>query len=209
MLATARHIYSGKPAAPQPTFNPNYRYLRVATGDEAVFMVLGYIDQRPEGAVEVWYSGSGEVVRLLDGRLVGTTGLSTDWREVRFSGLPAWTADASSPPIAKTYQRQRDMMPGYRFGIRDEIVLTPIAAPQQAAVAGTAAASLRWYEERSVSRPATASLPPARFGVSQAGGTPRVVYSEQCISNDLCMSFEQWTPSSSSPAPVAAASAGT
>lgn len=207
MLATARHIYGGAPEAPQPAFNPNYRYLRVATGNQTVFMVLGYIDKRPEGAVEVWYSGSGEVVRLLDGRLVGTTGLSTDWREVRFSGLPAWTVDANSPLPAKTYQRQRDMMPGYRFGIRDEIVLAPIAAPQQVALAGMAAASLRWYEERSVSRPASASLPPARFGVSQAGGIPRVVYSEQCISNDLCMSFEQWTPSS--PAPVAAASAGT
>jgi len=168
--------------------------------------VLGYIDKRPEGAVEVWYSGNGEVVRLLDGRLVGTTGLSTDWREVRFSSLPAWTGDANGA-APKTYQRERDMMPGYRFGIRDEIVRTPIAAPQQTALAGTAAASLRWYEERSVSHPASASLPPARFGVSQAGGAPRVVYSEQCISNNLCMSFEQWTPSP--PAPVAAASAGT
>ncbi|MDP9930309.1 hypothetical protein J2X90_000033 [Variovorax paradoxus] len=206
MLATARHIYGGGAATPEPVFNSNYRYLRVIVGGQTVYMVLGYIDKRPEGAVEVWYSNAGEVVRLLDGRIVGTTGLTTDWREVRFSRLPAWSeaVNASQP---KTFERERDMMPGYRFGIRDEIVQTPIAAPQQAAVAGTAAASLRWYEERSVSRPSSASLPPARFGVSQAGGTPRVVYSEQCISNDLCMSFEQWT--TSPPAPVAAASAGT
>ena len=206
MLATARHIYGGGAAAPEPTFNPNYRYLRVVVGGQTVYMVLGYIDKRSEGAVEVWYSNAGEVVRLLDGRLVGTTGLTTDWREVRFSRLPAW-ADAANASQPRAYQRERDMMPGYRFGIRDDIVQTPIAVPQQAAVAGTAAASLRWYEERSVSHPSSASLPPARFGVSQAGGTPRVVYSEQCISNDLCMSFEQWTPSP--PAPVAAASAGT
>ena len=205
MLATARHIYGGAAAAPAPAFNPNYRYLRVVAGGQPVYMVLGYIDHRPEGAVEVWYSSAGEVVRLLDGRLVGTTGLATDWREVRFSALPAWpgAADASQP---KAYQRERDMMPGYRFGIRDDIALAPIAAPGHTALAGTAASSLRWYEERSVSRPSVASLPPARFGVSHAGGTPRVVYSEQCISNDLCMSFEQWTPSP--PAPVAAASAG-
>jgi hypothetical protein len=206
MLATARHIYGGGATAPEPVFNPNYRYLRVVVGGQTVYMVLGYIDKRPEGAVEVWYSNAGEVVRLLDGRLVGTTGLTTDWREVRFSRLPAWS-EASNSSQPKTFGRERDMMPGYRFGIRDEIVQTTIAVPQQAAVAGTAAASLRWYEERSVSRPSSASLPPARFGVSQAGGTPRVVYSEQCISNDLCMSFEQWTPSP--PAPVAAASAGT
>jgi hypothetical protein len=202
MLATARHLYGGQSAAPEPTFNPNYRYLRVTTGAQTVFMALGYIDQRPEGAVEVWYSGSGEVLRLLDGRLVGTSGLSTDWRAVRFSNLPAWPGDTG----AKTYVRERDMMPGYRFGIRDEVVLAPTAAPAQSTLAGRPAASLRWYEERSTSRPASASLPPARFGVLTTGGAPRVVYSEQCISNDLCMSFEQWTPPS--PAPVAAASAG-
>ncbi|MCY1363845.1 hypothetical protein D9M69_506240 [compost metagenome] len=94
-------------------------------------------------------------------------------------------------------------MPGYRFGIRDDIARTSIAPPTDSALAGAPASALRWYEERSVSRPATAAIPPARFGVSFASGAPQVVYSEQCISRDLCMSFEQWTP----PAPAAATAA--
>jgi len=205
MLDAARLLYKGQVAA-QPDFNPAYRYLRTQIGDRTIFMVLGYIDQRAEGPVEVWYSGSGEVVRLLNGQLVGTTGLSTDWRNVRFKGFPAWTA-ADAPSGAsgssQSYTRLRDLMPGYRFGIRDEIVRISIPPPQNSALAGVDPASLRWYEERSVSRPSTASLPAARFGVSRTSETPRVVYSEQCLSSDFCMSFEQWTP----PAPAVGRSA--
>ena len=205
MLDAARLVYNGQTAA-QPDFNPAYRYLRTQVGDRTLFMVLGYIDQRPEGPVEVWYSGSGEIVRLLNGQLVGTTGLSTDWRNVRFTGLPAWpTPDATSTSggSGQSYTRLRDLMPGYRFGIRDEIVRTPISPPPNTFLAGANPASLRWYEESSVSRPSTASLPAARFGISNSSGAPRVVYSEQCLTSDFCMSFEQWTP----PAPAAGRSA--
>jgi len=204
MLDSARLLYGGEQIA-QPNFNPSFRYLRTNVNGRVLFMVLGYIDQRSEGPVEVWYSGSGEVVRLLNGQLVGTTGLSLDWRDVRLANPPAWQAHTSSP--TQTYVRERDLMPGYRFGIRDDIARMPITAPTDSALAGVPANSLRWYEERSVSRPATASIPPARFGVSFASGTPQVVYSEQCISRDLCMSFEQWTPPT--PAANTPARAGT
>lgn len=205
MLDSARLLYRGDSAEAQPNFNPSYRYLRTSVNGRVLFMVLGYIDPRPEGPVEVWYSGTGEVVRLLNGQLVGTTGLSIDWRDVRLSNLPAWQAHVANR--TQTYVRERDLMPGYRFGIRDDIARAPIAPPSDSALAGTRASSLHWYEERSTSRPAAASVPPARFGVSFASGAPQVVYSEQCISRDLCMSFEQWTP----PAPAAgtAARAGT
>lgn len=207
MLDAARLVYKGQSGAAQPDFNPAYRYLRTQIGDRTIFMVLGYIDQRAEGPVEVWYSGSGEVVRLLNGQLVGTTGLSTDWRNVRFTGLPAWPAADTTSGSAQNYTRLRDLMPGYRFGIRDDIVRTPISPPQNTALAGANSASLRWYEERSVSRPSATSLPAARFGLSLSSEKPQVVYSEQCLSSDLCMSFEQWTPSA--PAVGRSASSGT
>jgi|GEM_PF-399809 len=205
MLDAARLVYQGRSAA-QPNFNPAYRYLRTQIGDRTIFMVLGYIDQRAEGPVEVWYSGSGEVVRLLNGQLVGTTGLSTDWRNVRLAGLPTWpSADTTSTTVGsgQSYTRLRDLMPGYRFGIRDEISRVSISPPRNTSLAGVDPTSLRWYEERSVSRPSTASLPAARFGISLSSEKPLVVYSEQCLTSDLCMSFEQWTP----PAPAVGRSA--
>jgi len=200
MLDAARILYRGQPASQNsPNFNPNFAYLRAQIANRTIYMVLGYIDQHPEGQVEVWYSGSGEVIRLLNGRLVGSTGLSTDWRATRFSRWPAWPdafAPSSQDAAPQRYVRERDLMPGYRFGIRDEIIRAPIPAPANSAIAGVDAQSLSWYEERSVTRPSSASLPVARFGLSKKPGAARtVVYSEQCISNDLCMSFERWTPS--------------
>lgn len=203
MLATARSLYSS-PAVPQPSINPSYRYLRTTVDGRVIFMVLGNVDQRPEGSVEVWYSSTGEVVRLLDGRLVSTTGLTTDWRQVRFpQQLPAWpAAESSNTPspadAAVSFARERDLMPGYRMGVRDQVTRTAVAPPKTSALTGVDASSLHWYEERSTSYPVDAALPPARFAISQTapGGRPQVVYSEQCISNDLCLSFEQWPPSS-------------
>jgi hypothetical protein len=210
MLDAARLVYKGPPATAQPNFNPAYRYLRTRIGNRIIFMVLGYIDQRAEGPVEVWYSGNGEVVRLLNGQLVGTTGLSIDWLNVRLTGLPAWPiagAVSAGGASHQSYTRQRDLMPGYRFGIRDEIVRISVPPPKNTFLVGTDSASLQWYEERSESRPATASLPTARFGVSSASGIPQVVYSEQCLSSDLCMSFQQWPPPT--PAAGGSTSAGT
>lgn len=214
MLDTARLLYNSSADTPTPSYNPSYRYLRTTVNGRVIYMVLGYVDKRREGAVEVWYSSSGEVVRLLDGRLVGTTGLSTDWREVRFSAMPPWPAGAADAPDASAtpssdqrFVRERDLMPGYRFGIRDDVVRIAVAPPQKSALTVAPPASLRWFEERSTSRPAAASVPPARFAISESSGTPRVVYSEQCISSDLCMSFERWTPVT--PAAGTPSSAGT
>ncbi|MGJ7558784.1 YjbF family lipoprotein [Variovorax sp. RB2P76] len=214
MLDTARLLYSGGSAdAHEPKFNPGYRYLKTTINGRAIYMVLGYLDKRAEGPVEVWYSSAGEVIKLVNGHLAGTTGLRVDWREVRFLSLPSFQGDAgntaagASGAQTQRYARERDLMPGYRFGVRDDVIRTPIAPPKDIALSATAAATLQWYEERSVSRPANLSLPAARFAVSVASGAPQVVYSEQCISSDLCMSFERWAPQE--PAAGASASAGT
>ncbi|WP_395348664.1 YjbF family lipoprotein [Variovorax sp. UC122_21] len=210
MLDTARALYGGQSSASSQAFNPNFAYLRADISGRTLYMVLGYLDQRPEGAVEVWYSGGGEVIRLLNGRLIGTTGLSTDWRAVRIANWPAWPTTASnagSAPVQR-YERERDVMPGYRFGINDEITRISIPAPSDSAIAGTdrsRCSGMRSAASRV--RRARLFLPPDS-GISNKTGTPVVIYSEQCISNNLCMSFERWTPPTP-PAVGAPASAGT
>ncbi|WP_027730617.1 YjbF family lipoprotein [Variovorax paradoxus] len=204
MLATARHLYNNN-ASPSDshTFRPEFSYLRATFEGRTVFLVLGYVDPHPEGPTEVWYSGSGETVRLRNGRLVATAGLTTDWRAVRLANTPAW-AKATTTTTTR-FQRERDLMPGYRSGIRDDIEQRPIEPPTDSLLAGRPASSLRWIEERSSTRPASASLPPARFGLAQVGDKLEAVYSEQCLSRDLCLSFERWNPSA--PANVASTSA--
>ena len=180
MIDSLKQVYPKKNAEPPIHFNPQYSYLRTVLNGTVIYLVLGYVDPHPEGAVEVWYSGAGEIVKLRDGHMVGTAGLPVDWLDVRVVGNV----------------RERDLMPGYRFGVRDQVTRVPVAAPApgQTTLKGVPPSSLRWYEERSTSTHADGALPTARFAVSTGPGVPVVVYSEQCVTPDICLSFERWKP---------------
>lgn len=207
MLATAASMVSRSSASLPPPQNSQYTYLRVHLGGREVYLALGYVDPLPEGPTEVWYSGSGEVVRMRQGRIVGTTGLSTDWRSVRFSAEPAWTAPASGgADVLARFTRERDLMPGYRAGVRDEIQRVAIAPPARSDLTPQYPAPLQWFEERSTTVPANAALPPARFAVTRIDGQPQVVYSEQCLTQDLCLSLERWKPATAGNAAAATGS---
>jgi hypothetical protein len=147
--------------------------------------------------IEVYYSGSGEVVRLLDGRIVGALGLTTEWRRVSVAA-PAWGAAAASKQSAP-FVRMRDVMPGYQTGVRDDLVLRVIAAPEGSALRGVDAKTLTWFEERLQARsrfpfaPASHALPPARYAVDLAAAQESVVYGEQCLATDLCFTWQRWS----------------
>lgn len=168
--------------------NPNLRYLRVTVRGRVVLMVLGYVDPAPEGAIETWYSAEGEVIRLQSGRIVSTAGLETDWRAVRTISLPPWQ-DLLVKPTAE-YRRERDEMPGYRFGIVESITIYPVRTPFNARLAGLPAQALRWYEEAVAN--ARDGLPSARYGLRVKDGVPSVVYGEQCLSPSLCIAWQSW-----------------
>jgi len=167
--------------------NPNFSYLRVQVGKRAVFMVLGYVDKDREGAVEVWYSALGEVIRLRDGRLVGATmNMGTDWLSVSFKQLPRWESIGAQT----VFERDRDTSPGYKYGLQEKMHIRPIPEPNDSQIQLIQPASLTWFEEFSEG-PDT--LPAAHYAVSMAG-IPLVVYAEQCLSNDFCFSWQRWTP---------------
>ncbi len=178
----------GGPGVDQIKLNPALRYLRVSGNSDPVLMVLGYADHTPEGVIETWYSNSGEVLRLREGRILSSAGLPTDWSGVRYRAVPAW--QALGPASAAKYIRQRDEMPGYRFGITETVVLRGIEAPSQVRLVGLPAAELRWYEETVLGQ----QRPSARYGLGFWDGSPRVVYGEQCLSESLCLAWQQWPP---------------
>lgn len=188
MAQTAKAVFQSSPdASALAAVNPSIRYLRIEINDRVLLLALGYIDAHPLGPVEVWYSSQGEVLRLQNGHVVGLTGPDVEWRQVRLSTMPAWPADSTA---ASTYTRIRDVMPGYRFGIVDELSIRAINTPSQSNLVTLAAQSLRWYEEHE----AKDKLPPARFALSNTHGQDTVVYGEQCISRALCLSWQQWPP---------------
>ena len=97
-------------------------------------------------------------------------------------------------------------MPGYRFGVRDEILLRVISPPQKSALQRLDPQSLTWFEERLQPEPRAAyaarllgdladekPLPPARYAVDLRDCKETVVYGEQCIAPDFCFTWQRWS----------------
>ena len=204
ILQTLPYAYGRNPGVDNARLNPNFRYLRLTTRGHVALLALGYIDSDPQGPIEVWYSAEREVLRLQNGRLVGATGLTTEWRNVRLSALPSWSA-AAHAGRAIDWTRTRDVMPGYRFGVKDKLSLHVVDAPRGTELQGLDPQRLTWFEERDLngsragllgmfggSADAGAALPPARYAVDFSGGKETVVYGEQCLTADLCFTWQRW-----------------
>lgn len=188
---SARAAAAPRADADETRLVPGIHYLRVTLDDNVALLALGYVDPDPRGPVEVWYSVGKEVIRLQNGRLVGVTGLPTEWRRVMLPEFPAWTQVAKSGELR--WERVRDAMPGYRYGLRDTLRLRPLARVPANRLRGIDPASLGWFEERSERAPgAHEDLPPAHYAVDLEDGDGLVVYGEQCIAPGVCLTWQRW-----------------
>jgi hypothetical protein len=204
ILQTLPYVYGRNPGVDSARLNPNFRYLRVTIGGRVVLLALGDVDSHPQGLIEVWYSAEREVLRLQNGRVVGAVGLTTEWRGVSLPELPSWSAAARADQAFR-WTRARDVMPGYRFGVKDALSLRVVPEPKRSALQGLDPQSLTWFEERVESAPiawlsgisagsvvSDAALPPARYAVDLQGGRETVVYGEECLAPDLCFTWQHW-----------------
>lgn len=167
--------------------DPRYTYLRTTKDGRVVFLALGSADPHPQGPIEVWYSAEREALRLQNGRVVGLSGSLIEWRQVRLPVLPSW-GELLALNGTFQWERSRDVMPGYRFNLQDQLHLQPIPAPGKSALVGMDAAGLRWFEERMSATSAGAEpLPPARYALQMVQGQAVVVYGEQCFSSEFCI----------------------
>lgn len=180
-----------RPAEQAPKLAPRFRYLRATLGGSIAYLALGYEERSESGEVEVWYSGSGEAVKLLNGRLVGTSGLFTEWRNVDLSRAPSWS-QASASAGALAWVRMRDVMPGYRYGVEDRMTLRRMPLPKKTALQRVDPSRLVWFEEKTETKAQGAEVPPAIYGVEMLGGGAEVVYSEQCVAVDFCFTLQRW-----------------
>jgi len=204
ILQTLPYAYGRNPGVDNARLNPNFRYLRLTIGGRVVLLALGNEDADSRGPVEVWYSAEREVLRLQNGRLVGAVGLTTEWRDVSLPELPSWSVAARADQ-AYLWTRTRDVMPGYRFGVKDALSLRVVPEPKRSALQGLDPQRLTWFEERVESGPVAGlsavfgnsstvdtPLPPARYAVDLQGGRETVVYGEQCLAPDLCFTWQRW-----------------
>lgn len=170
-----------------PALNPAYKYLRIQTGERVAYFALGYVDALPEGKVEVWYSGGKEVLKLLDGRMVGMVGTATEWLAVKLISPPAWGDKLDG----MEYERRLDISPGYRYGVRERLRLKRLQPPSDTKLANLKPQDLLWYREVPVGPP---DIPPALYGLMKEGDAWRAVYSEVCLDTNLCFSWQRWKP---------------
>jgi hypothetical protein len=202
MLQTLRNAVWRGDSIAGARLNPNFRYLRVSIAGRAVLLALGYEDFDLRGPIEVWYSAEREVLRLQNGRLVGAVGLTAEWRNVLLPELPSWSALARGDQAFR-WIRVRDVMPGYRFGLRDALSLRVISQPRRSELQGMDPQRLTWFEEQvDVEKAAglfgggsvagSELLPPGRYAVDIRDGKEIVVYGEQCLAADLCFSWQRW-----------------
>jgi len=197
ILESAKYAFSPASPVSRTPLNPAFRYLRVTIQKRVALLVLGYVEDAPGGAVQVWYSAQREVLRIQNGRLVGAVGLTIEWHGVRLPELPSWS-DLARINGEYGWVRVRDVMPSYRYGVRDHLSLRRVEAPARTELQGVDPAALTWFEEHAQSADIAAgsrhadSLPVARYAVDARGAVASVVYGEQCLSTDLCFAWQRW-----------------
>lgn len=184
-------------AALPAKLNPQLRYLRVdVPGRPPALLVLGYLDPHPEGAVEVWYSSQGEVLKTRYGRIIGTAGLELDWRRVMTTpAAPDWQEVTTS---GYSYRRLRDEMPGYRQNIASDMMVTRWSGLPDTALSASLtperARRYRWFREEETNSSLSNPLPTAWYGWSRFDGQAAIVFSQQCLSATFCLSLQRWPP---------------
>jgi hypothetical protein len=182
--------------------NPALRYLRVTVDGRVAFVARGGVEQHPQGPIESYFSAAREVLRFQNGRLVGAVGLATEWRGVSLPDLTPCSALAKSDKPLK-WERVRDVMPGYRYGVRDALVLQVVPPPARSALEQVDPHSLVWFEESSqgenvaglgglIGRSGGTALPPARYALEIRGDAATIVYGEQCLAPILCFTWQRW-----------------
>lgn len=191
IIPTFAQLVPNSKSVDSAKLDSRFHYLRVTVNGKVVLLASGTVNIDAPDAMSVWYSADREVLRFQNGRLVAAVGLISEWRNVRVPVLPEWNELVqNSTPLSWT--RFRDVMPGYRYDLADDLILQRIPAPNDSELKALEPSSLVWFEERMVHTTDRDVLPAARYAVAISKTNERVVYGEQCISKNFCFSWQQW-----------------
>jgi len=162
-----------------------FEYLAVEYKSRASVMALGSREVVGEQAwattTERWYNAQGEMLVLKNGRIDQAVGMTQEWRRQE-SHPPSWQ-NLSRQTDREHWTRELDLMPGYRMGQIDHIVTGKIPTPT-GSFAGVPS-NAQWFADE-ISSTHRSGLPwvfTQRFAVVDN----QVVYSEQCLSENVCL----------------------
>jgi hypothetical protein len=94
------------------------------------------------------------------------------------------------PPEGARFSSVRDEQPGYRLGLVEQVVLTPLPGTPLV-LPNPTHANAAWFQE-SYTGANGPIRPAAWFAFGNYGGQKIIVYSRQCLSASLCLNLQRW-----------------
>lgn len=178
VIDTAGHFWAGK--AQKDIFSPGFEYLEVEWQGRKAAMALGYRETKGAQVSEHWYSGQGEMIKLVNGRVVQVLGMTKEIRNA-LGAPPVW-ADLLEHRSPVVWSQTKEVMPLYRYGLREFFLSqqsTPAAADKAIASEATA-----WVieEVKSKNEKGTPWIYQQKFALLG----DKVIYSEQCFAPEMC-----------------------
>ena len=181
------HALKSLLSKPEPKFNPSFEYIDVELDGRKSRLALGYREFVHGRPLEHWYSGAGEMLEMFDGRVNKALGMTLEIRRNK-SRPPAWDSfdDARQTQV---WTREIDIMPGYRFGVEDEITTVKLSKENLPVQKSKYPKDAIWFQEQVITKDIQGKT--QKFQQLFAVFNNRVIYSEQCLHENMCMIFQR------------------
>ena len=181
------HAFKTVLSKTEPKFNPSLEYITVELDGRTSHLALGYRELVKGRPLEHWYSGAGEMLEMVDGRVNKALGMTFEIRGNK-GRPPAWE---SFDDVRQTqvWTREIDIMPGYRYGVEEEITTVKLSKENLPVQKTKYPKDAIWFQERVITKDIQGKT--QQFQQLFAVLNNRVIYSEQCFHKNMCMSFQR------------------
>ena len=166
---------------------PGYEYILVAVNDNQALMALGSRYFLPEfghkSVHEYWYTGTGEMLHLVDGRINKALGFTHEIRH-QTNNAPYWGEVVESKNELRWF-RKIDLMPSFRYNLYNNISTYKVPTPKDAP--NFVPVNALWVTDLIESKSVNGK--PWSYSQLFAIVDRSVIYSEQCIDKGICLSI--------------------
>jgi len=198
----------------QTSLNPQFSYLRVNVSGLDALLVKGYIDKDSNGSIDVWYASDGSILRLQEGRYLGSVGFDNNWQNVSYQNSPTFNKivtefDRPNPspklssvssfyPIEQYYfSRSHSEMPSYKAVLNEKLsAIVSKNAPSnipKTLKSYLNGKSLIWVtEQSSQSSSEKLSNTQSWYGFEKLSNQYELVIGQQCLTTSFCITWMPW-----------------
>jgi hypothetical protein len=198
----------------QTSLNYQLSYLRVNVSGLDALLVKGYIDKDSNGSIDVWYASDGSILRLQEGRYLGSIGFDNNWQNVSYQNTPNFNKIVAefdrpnpSPKLSSVsdfypseqyyFSRSHSEMPSYKTVINEKFsasvskdVPSNIPKSMKSYLSGK---NLIWVtEQNSQSSSEKLSNVQSWYGFEKSSNQYELVIGQQCLTTSFCITWMPW-----------------